>query len=334
MRKTRLGILVMLLLFSSTLTGIAGAEAKEVRLAKQYGLAYLPVMVVEEKKLIEKHAKAAGLGTVKTEWITLGSGASSNDALISGSVDFITGGVAPFITLWDKSKGNVKALAALDNTPIYLNSVNPAVKTIKDLTENDRIAVPAVKVSIQAVLLQMAAAKEFGADNYQKLDKFTVSLKHPDALIALLSGKSEITAHFATPPFSFQELENPKVKKIVDSYALLGGPHTMNVISTTKNFYDRNPKLTKATLQALNEAIAWIKQDKRAAAELYVKAAKTSETVEEILAQLNNPQIDYNTTPLRISKFSDFLYQIGSISTKPASWKDLFFPNIHRQKGS
>lgn len=333
MKKTLLAFLLVIVLTTGLLATVVAKE-KEIRIAKQYGLAYLPLIVVEEQRLIEKNAKAANLGAVKTSWVTLGSGASANDALLSGSVDYISGGVAPFITLWDKSKGAVKALAALDHTPIYLNTVNPEVKSIRDFTEKDRIAVPAVKVSIQAVILQMAAAQEFGNENFSKLDSLTVSLKHPDALVALLSGKSEVTAHFATPPFSFQELENSKVRKIVDSYEILGGPHTMNVLSTTKKFYDNNPKLNKVVLQSIDEAIAWIKNNKREAAELYIKASKSYESVSDILAQLNNPQINYDSAPLRITKFSDFLYQIGSIKTKPANWKELFFPDIHHKKGS
>jgi len=333
MKKTLLAF-IMVVVFTTGLFTTSAAEVKEIRIAKQYGLAYLPLIVVEEKRLIEKNAKGANLGTVKTTWVTLGSGASANDALLSGSVDYISGGVAPFIILWDKSKGAVKALAALDHTPIYLNTINPEVKSIRDFTEKDRIAVPAVKVSIQAVILQMAAAQEFGNENFTKLDPLTVSLKHPDALVALLSGKSEVTAHFATPPFSFQELENSKVRKIIDSYEILGGPHTMNVLSTTKKFYDNNPKLNRVVLQSIDEAIAWIKNNKREAAELYIKASKSNESVSEILAQLNNPQIDYDSAPLRITKFSDFLYQIGSIKTKPANWKELFFPGIHHKKGS
>jgi NitT/TauT family transport system substrate-binding protein len=326
-------LMVMLVIISVlAVNSFSLAEVKEVRIAKQYGLPYLPLIIAEENKLIEKQAKAAGLGDIKVTWATLGNGASANDALLSGSVDFISGGVAPLITIWAKSNGSVKALAALDTTPLYLNTINPAVKSVRDFTDKDRIALPTVKVSIQAVLLQMAVAKEFGLENYAKLDNFTISMKHPDGLIALLSGKTEITAHFTSPPYSFQELEKPNVRKIIDSYDLLGGAHTMNVISTSTKFYNANPKTAAVVLEALERAVNFIKQNKQASAEIYVKAANSNESINDILAQLNNPQIGYNTAPLKITKFSDFMYSIGSIDIKPKDWKDLFFPNIH-QKG-
>ena len=45
------------------------------------------------------------------------------------------------------------------------------------------------------------------------MDKYTVSLSHPDAQQALMSGNSEVTAHFASPPFQEQELADPRVKQ-------------------------------------------------------------------------------------------------------------------------
>ena len=328
------GALIVALFLLIPLVKTARAEVKEVRLAKQYGLSYLPLIVMEERKLIEKHARKAGLGELKVDWATFGSGAVMNEALLSGNLDFAAGGVAPLLTIWDKTKGGVKGVAALDSIPIYLNSNNPAVRSIKDLSEKDRIALPAVKVSVQAVALQMAAAKLYGEKNYGKLDKLTVSMKHPDAQIALLSGKSEITGHVASPPFMFQELKDPKIHTILNSFDVIGGPHTFDVVWASKSFYESNPKTYAAVFAALEEAIALIYQDKRAAAELYIKASKSKESVNEVYGYLTKQPVNYTTTPLKITKFSDFMYQTGALKNKPKDWKELFFPNVHAKQGS
>lgn len=328
------GVFLAAVLLLVPLAGTAMAEVKEVRLAKQYGLSYLSLIVMEENRLIEKHAKKAGLGDIKVSWATFGSGSVMNDALLSGSVDFASGGVTPLLKIWEKTKGDVKGVAAIDSIPIYLNSNNPAVKSIKDLTDKDRIALPAVKVSIQAVTLQMAAAKLYGQNNYDKLDKLTVSMKHPDAMAALLSNKSEVTAHVASPPFMFQELADPQVHTILNSFELLGGPHTFDVVWAHKRFRDANPKTYAAVFAALEEAIAIINRDKRAAAELYVNASKSKEPVDVIYGYLTKQPLSYTTTPLNITKYSDFMYQTGSIKIKPKNWKDLFFPNVHGKQGS
>lgn len=337
MKRTVSGLLrvfSVVLALLITLPFIVSAEVKEVRLAKQYGLGYLPLIIMEEQRLIEKHTKAAGLGDVKVTWATLGGGSAMNDALLSNSVNYISSGVAPLVVLWDKSKGSVKGVSAIISTPNYLNTNNPAVKSIRDFTDRDRIGLPSVKVSIQAIILQMAVAKEFGQENYAKLDKLTVSMKHPDAMAALLSGKSEISGHLTSPPFMFQELDDKRVRTVLNSYDVLGGPHTFNVVTTTKAFHDNNPKTYAAVFAALEEAIVYINKNKRQAAEIYQKASKTKESLDDLIKEISQPTLSYTTTPLNVSKFSDFMFKTGTIKTRPNSWKDLFFSNVHGKQGS
>jgi NitT/TauT family transport system substrate-binding protein len=320
---------------SALLTPVAHAELSEIKVAQQYGISYLPLMIMEEQKLIEKYAKASGI-VVTVGWAKFAGGNVMNDALLSNSLQFASGGVAPFITLWAKTRGSldVKAVSAINSMPLYLNSRNPAVKTIKDFTEKDRIALPAVKVSIQAVTLQMAAEKAFGDGEQNKLDPLTVTLSHPDAQAALLSGQSEITAHFSSPPFQYQQLKNPAIHNVLNSYDVLGGATTFNVVWTTSKFRTENPKLYAAFVKALDEATALINRDKKWAAQSYLRMSKDKDSVQDITAMLNDPQIVYTTTPQNMMKYVNFMLKIGVIKSKPDSWKDMFFPNVFALPGS
>jgi NitT/TauT family transport system substrate-binding protein len=313
----------------------ARAEMSEIHVSRQYGISYLPLMIMEDQKLIEKHAKAAGVD-VKVDWSKFASGAVMNDAMLSGNLQFASGGVAPFTTLWAKTRGNieVKGVSAINSMPLYLVTNNPNVRTIKDFTEKDKIALPAVKVSIQAVTLQMAAEKAFGAGQQNKLDHLTVSMAHPDAATALLSGKSEVTAHLGSPPFQYQELEQKGVHRVLNSYDVLGGPATFNVVWTTKKFHDENPKIYAAFVAALDDATAQINADKRKAAETYLRISKDKDSLEDILKMLNDPEIKYTTTPNNTMKYVDFMHKVGSIKAKPDSWKDMYFPNAQKLPGS
>jgi NitT/TauT family transport system substrate-binding protein len=303
------------------------SEQTELRISKQYGLGYLPLVVLEGQKLLEKNAKAAGLGDIKVEWVTFGGGATANDALLSGNVDLISGGVAPAVILWDKTKGAAKILAGLNLSPIVLLSSNPKVKTIADFTEKDKIALPSVKVSIQAITLQIAAAREFGKSDFARLDPLTVALPHPDAYAALTSGKSEITAHCTFEPYITLELQNPGIHKVLSSYELFGGPHTANLVTTSKKFYDGNPKLVSVIVESLNEANEWIAANKTEAAKLYLAVTKSKEPLELVETIIRNPESVYTTKPVNITAYSDFLHDIGTIGSKPSE-KDLFFPKV------
>ncbi|MEO9137379.1 MAG: ABC transporter substrate-binding protein [Casimicrobiaceae bacterium] len=332
--KTKFGLTAAVAALSWAILPAAHAEMSEIHVSRQYGISYLPLMIMEDRKLIEKHAKATGID-VTVDWSKFASGAVMNDALLSGNLQFASGGVGPFTTLWAKTRGNldVKAVSAINSMPLFLVTNNPKVKTLKDFTDNDKIALPAVKVSIQAVTLQMAAEKAFGAGQQSKLDHLTVSMSHPDAETALLSG-TEITAHLGSPPFQYQELAHKGMHKVFSSYDVLGGPATFNVVWTTSKFHDENPKVYAAFVAALDEATTMINHDKRAAAQTYLRVSKDKDSLDNILKMLNDPAIKYTTTPNNVMKYVDFMYKIGSIKAKPDSWKGMFFPNAHNLPGS
>ncbi len=314
----------------------ARAEIAELHVAKQYGLGYLQMMMMEEQGLIEKHAKAAGLGELKVTWATFRSSDVMNDALISGTVEFVCLGPAGLAVIWAKTRGNidVRGVAAMNAQPNFLNTRKPEIKAITDFTDADRIALPAVKVAFQALALQMAAAKQWGTANYAKLDHLTVSLSHPDGMAALLSGGGEITAHYTSAPFQYKEVAAPGIHKVLDSYEVMGGPYSFNVIAATAKFRAANPKTYAAFLAALQDATDQINQDKPKAAEAYLRIAKDKAPASEILAMLNDPQITFDLIPKGLMKVTDFMHETGTIKVKPASWKDLFFDNAHSLPGS
>ncbi len=328
-------IIIALLVICFT-SSSALAEVKKVRLARQFGLAYLPLIAMVEYKLVEKHARAAGLGDIEVTRAKFSGGAMMNDALLSGNLDFAAGGMGPLIKIWAKSKGiyDIKGVAALESMPLFLNTINPAVKSIKDLSKKNRIALVAVKVSIQAVVLQMAASKVWGKNNYTKLDHLTVSMKHPDAMASMLSGRGQVDCHLTSPPYQYQELDDPRVHRVFSSYDVLDGPHTFINIYTNSKFHKKNPKTYAAVLAALEEAIAIINKDKRAAAELYVKATKSKLPVETVYKIITDPSVEFTTTPRNTMKFADFLHEIGAIKIKPKTWKDMYFKEIHDKSGS
>src|SRR5262249_11794829 len=135
--------------------GVARAEQAEITIAKEFGIGYLPYMIMEHQKLIEKHAKQRGLGDLKVNWKTFGGSGFQQSAIIAGQLEFTSSGVPWFLLLWDKMNGDVKSVGALDSMPLYLNTRDPNVKSLKDFGQKNKIAVPAIKSSVQAMTLQM-----------------------------------------------------------------------------------------------------------------------------------------------------------------------------------
>lgn len=315
----------------------AAAQTPEIRLARQFSMGYLQFNVMEHQQLIEKHARALGLPEVKVSWVTFNGPAAVNEALLSGSVDIAAGGMPGLLVLWARTKGTpleVRGISAMSSQPFLLNTRNPGISTVADFTAQDRIAVPAVKVSIQAIALQMAAAKAFGPANFGKLDPLTVSMAPPDATIALLSGAGEIDAVFSVPPFQQQQLEKPGIRTVLNSYDVMDGSHSFTVAWTSARFREQNPILYKAMMAAMTEATDIVNRDRRAAAALWIADSHSRLPLDFVDRVVSGPQVRWTMVPENTMKFARFMQTTGMLKTVPGSWQDYFFPEVHALGGS
>jgi NitT/TauT family transport system substrate-binding protein len=319
------------------LAGMARAEVDVVKIPKGAGgVGFLPLIVMEEKKLVEQEAQKMGI-KLGAEYIRLGGPAVVNDMLLAGAAHFAPAGPPAFITIWDRTASNmkVKGVAAMTSIPMYLNTKAPHLKSLKDLTPTDKIAVTAVKVSIPAIIMQMQAIKESGKADYAKYDPYTVSLQHPEGVIALLSGKTEITAHFTSPPFHQRERRDPAVRTITTSNEIMGAPSTFTMLYAPTRFHDENPKAYAAVLKALQAAIDFINADRKAAAEVFLASEEgRGWKLDDIMEILNDPDVRFTTSPESLVTYANFMADVGSIKVKPARWQDMFFPEIHGVKGN
>jgi NitT/TauT family transport system substrate-binding protein len=301
------------------------------------GVGFLPLLLMRDHGLIEKHAAAAGLTDLAVEWIDLGGPSVMNDALISGAVDFIAAGPPAFLTLWDATRENldVRGVAAISSMPMYLNSRREDLNSLDDLGEGDKVAVTAIKVSIPAIVMQMYASARYGADQTTRFDRFTVTMTHPDGVISMLAATSDISAHFTSPPFHQRERQNPGVHTILTTNDVMGGPATFTMLSTTGAWREANPVAYAAVLAALEEAIALIQSDPLKAADALVAARDDAGLGRDALAAiLADPDIRFTTVPENTMRYAEFMHSIGSLDNRPASWRDLFFPEVHEQPGS
>lgn len=316
------------------LTVSAQAEANQVRFARQLGLGYLQFYIMQDRKLVEAQAERLGL-KVTTTYSGMGTPTAITDALLSGNVDVIGVGLPSFLTLWDKTRGtmNVRGIVAMNRQPAYLNTRNPNIKSIRDFTDKDRIALPAPKVSVQAIMLQMIAEKEFG--KFDVLDKLTVGMSHPDGTAAMLSGKLEITSHFTSAPFQYQQLDgSPAIRKVLSSYDATDGPNTFSAVATLGSWREANPQLYRAVLAAILEANHLIASNPRVAAEIFVRIENSKLPVAFVQKLITDPEFSYAPEPENVMKIYSFMHKVGALKTMPATWQDLFFPEAHGLKGN
>lgn len=302
------------------------AEVSELKIPLGAGgFGFLPLHMMQKHGLIEKHAAKAG-EKVTVNWANIGGPSVMIDALLSGSAHFVSAGPPSFLILWDRTRGNVKGVAAMSSMPMSLNTRAPHLNSIDDLKESDKIAVTSVKSSIPSIIMQMYAVKKYGKEQAFRFDPFTVTMSHSNAAVALLSGSGNILAHYASPPLSQRELKEPGIRSIMNSDDVMGGSTTFTMVSTTTKFRDENPKLYAAFVAALKEAQEMIKADKRAAAEVLIESmgGGNAFSVDDMVAILDDPSTKYISKPENVMKYAEFMHDIGSIKSRPKSITELF----------
>ncbi len=315
----------------------AKAEASAVRLSHGYGILYLPLMVMRDRKLLESQMARAGLPRAEVSWTLLDGGNVINDAMLAGALDIAGTGAPGFVTLWAKARGipraEVVGVCGLSTCALSLNCNRPGIRSLADFGPADKIAIPGIKTSLAAVVLQMLVAKTFGADQYAKLDPITVGLPHPEAYGALMSGKTEIAAHFASPPFSILELQDPRIHRVIAASEVLGDS-TLDVVFAPRRYVDQNPATLAAFLAAMDEANALIAAKPEQAAESFMRLSAAKVTEADVLAMVRDPDTKFDTTPHGVMAYATFMNQVGSTKVKPAQWSDMFMPSLSVRPGS
>lgn len=316
--------------------GTARAQVPEIRLARQFSMGYLQFNVMDHEKLIQAHAAKLGIPEVKVIWVKFNGPAAMNDALISDSVDIVSGSPTGLLTIWSRTRGTpieVRAISALSSQPFLLNTSDPEIKTLADVGKCKKIAVPAVKVSSQAMGVQMIAAKLFGPKEATRFDNLTVSMSPPDATIAMLSGVGEINCVFAVPPYMQQQLQHPGIHTVANSFDVMGGPNTYTTAYTTARFRERNPKLYQALYAAMQDATDRINADIRKAAQYWIEDGESKLTLDFVAGVAGGPQVKWTMVPERTMMVAEFMYSAGGIKVLPKAWQDYFFPEAHGLPG-
>src|SRR5690606_23270412 len=226
-------------------------------------------------------------------------------------------------TLWDRTRGTpvaVKAASAMSSMPMYLNTRADHLKALEDIKPDDKIAVTAVKVSIPAIIMQMHALSKFGKADAFHFDRNTVSMTHPDGVIAMLTGNKQVTAHYTSPPFHHREIKEKNIRTIQTTSDVMGGSTTFTMISTTERFQKANPKVFSAFIAALKEAHQMLAADKKGAAQVLLNSmGGKGWEIDELVAILGDKDIKYTTAPENLMKYAEFMNSIGTLKNKPGS---------------
>lgn len=315
------------------------AQTKELRIGVQYGLGYLPLYVARDAGLFDKHMREQGLEAVPIRIVNFTGGPQIQDGLLSRTLDVGAGGVTVMLITRDKTRdggdNEMLGLTALSSAPYELWTSDAGFKSLRDLNaQQHKIGLPAAKVSVPAIFLQMASEQINGLGKQTAFDPMTVSLAQPDGVVSLSAGGSTVDSYLFAPPFSEQMRDKPNVRRVWSSNELFGAPITALTTWTTVRFHRENPKLASAFVAAIREAMTLIQADRSRAAAIYLKAEPSKLSPEYFAKVLGEPEVRFTIAPENSIKIAEYLARVGTLKHKPSEWKDYFFPEIHGEPGS
>jgi NitT/TauT family transport system substrate-binding protein len=310
---------------------VRASAAEQVRIGIGYGLAFLPIYICQDQKLIEKYAKAAHLD-VKVSYPRFAGAGPLQDALASGAADIGPFGVAPLLIAWDKAKNEketrrqIFAVSGVTTLPLALLTNRSGVRSIADLHPPDRIAMPTSSAP-QMYVLQMQAEKIFS--DYQRFKDQVVELSPSDALAALIGGTGAATAYFASPPYAQIALKDPHIHQILGSEDAIGGKASFLILGATHAYIEAHPKIAQVLDQAMDEAARIIRDDPQRAARIYL-AHEPSKALDaaDIAAVLTANKDEFGSAVEGIQVFADFMGRHGELKTPPQNWKEIVAPSL------
>jgi NitT/TauT family transport system substrate-binding protein len=300
----------------------------DVRIGMGFGLAFLPIYVCEDLKLIEKDAKAAGLD-VKASFPRLMGAAGVRDAIASGVIDVGPFGTAPLLAAWASAKdtpNQIFAVSGLTSLPLTLLSNQPDEQSLSDLKPADQIAMPTL-TSPQMYVLQLQSEKTFG--RYDRLRGQTVALPHGEAMSALFASGGAVTAYFASPPFTELALRDANVHALLRSADTMGGKSSFLILGATKAYIAREPQMPQVIEQAMDEAARIIHDDPHRAAQIYL-THEPSDTMDggAMEAVIRGIKDEFGSPVYGVQTMADFLNRHDELKSAPRSWKDIVAPAL------
>lgn len=327
-RLSRVRLCVFAALFASFAAAPPAAATEPVRIGFGFGLAFLPIYICQDLKLVEKYGRAEHLELKPSYERFLGAG-PLQDALASSAVDMAPFGAAPLLAAWERAKDTPRqifAVSGLTTLPPVLLTNRPDVHTLADFRSADRIAIPSASAP-QLYLLQMQSEKVFG--QYDKLRGQIVVHTHSDAIADLLAAKGSLAGYFASAPFTEIALADGRVHKVLSAADVIDGKASFLVIGATKAYIAAHPHVPDAIIKAMDEAARIIHDDPHRAAEIYL-AHEPSKTFDAgaLAAVLGDIKDEFGSAVHGIAAFADFMARHGELKSPPQNWKDIVAPAL------
>lgn len=314
-RKKSAGLLaVLVVLITGLAAGCGNKEEKTIGIAEQFGIAYAPLQIMKEQKILEEK-----LPGVTINWKQFGGPTGIREGMLNGEINIGFMGVAPVLVGIDNGM-KWRYATGISANEVAIVTADENLRSLQDITAKDRIAILSPACT-QHVLLCMLAEQQLG--DAHALDNQLVSMNHPDSVSALVSG-TEITVHVSTPPYITQEL-NEGMSVMATGEEIMGRSFTFISGVVMDEFYENHRDYYDAFLEALEESIHYINHNREESIRLLAPVYGISEV--ELAEQMDYNGTIYSTELSGVAQFSTRMWEMGFIG-QDRPMEELVFENV------
>jgi len=288
------------------------AAPASVMTAYQPGMGYAPFIVMQKRGRL-----AAQFPTTQFSWRELSNGDAIRDGVISNTIQIGVVGTAPFLIGWDRGIP-WKILCDANNFDFWLVTMDPNIKSIKDLKPGDKIATPSPD-AINTMVIRSALVRMGLPANY--LDVGMVAMPHPLAEQALLN--HQVVAHIATPPFAQDEVKRGGhvIMRTNDGFP---GGITSTISVTTTAFAEQYPAFMDAYFKEYVDTIKFIQTHTDEAAKMYVDSTSGKAQIEDVAPLMHDlANTLFTIPPHGVLQVAAFLAKLGVIKNAPSSFAQI-----------
>lgn len=317
--KKYLSVLLIAVLVLSLCPVVSMAADTSVNIAFQYGLAYAPLIIMQDQKLIESaYADQTGK-EVEIVWQQMSSGADINVGIASGNIQVGFMGVAPAISGVTKHVG-YKIFTNLSGQEHGMMVNDDSIHSFADLIGTAHQVALVNIGSIQHIILAKTLVDAgYGAHD---LDSNLIAMKHPDGMTSLMTGS--VAAHVTTNPYIYKERASDDLHEIESMPSVWPASNSFIVGVASEELYETDPELYRAICSAVAQAIDFINTDPESAAA--VTCAFNGNTLEDEILYMGLGQ--YSCETGGIAELAKFMYEQFFIENDPGEYADLVFDNV------
>ena len=270
-------------------------------------------------EVFPEEARKRGIYDLKITFMDFQVGADAIPLFLSGKLHIFPSGTNNLAVLLSKVGGDVRLLTGWGGFDYKLICSDPAIKTVKDIRPDTRIAAKAIN-NAEHYFIKSLAKKEFGS--FDALDKNMMVLPRPQIQQLMEAGDKTVTCAVPGTPIQDSLIRKGKAHLVYQSDTVnTVGVSTMSM--AMKAWTDKNPKLAEAWVASVKRGSENFNRDPRRYLARWKEIDKVKDDVDTLLQNMKDGNVQQTYQPTSVVPYVNLMIDLGVIKAQRQTLENL-----------